>query len=102
MVATTILLGRALAPVEQVVGSWRVLAEGRAALARVHTLLDATAGAAARMSLPEPLGALTAHGVIYRPPGSDRLVLQGVSLQLAPAHRCHLGPSAAANPLVRC
>ena len=32
MIATTILLGRALAPVEQVVGSWRVLAEGRARL----------------------------------------------------------------------
>ena len=46
MVATTILLGRALAPVEQVVGSWRVLAEGRAALTRVRALLDATASAA--------------------------------------------------------
>ena len=48
------------------------------------------------MSLPEPQGALAAHGVIYRPPGLDRLVLQGVSLQLAPgASLAIVGPSAA-------
>ena len=95
MVATTILLGRALAPVEQVVGSWRVLAEGRAALTRVRALLDATASDGERMSLPEPQGALAANGVIYRPPGLDRLVLQGVSLQLAPgASLAIVGPSA--------
>ncbi|HWT19722.1 MAG TPA: ABC transporter transmembrane domain-containing protein, partial [Variovorax sp.] len=39
LVASTILLGRALAPVEQVVGSWRVLAEGRVAFARLSELL---------------------------------------------------------------
>ena len=61
MIATTILLGRALAPVEQVVGSWRVLAEGRAALppprraarrgrcrARAHGAAGAARPAAAR------------------------------------------------------
>ena len=41
MIATTTLLGRALAPVEQVVGSWRILAEGRAAFRRLGELLAA-------------------------------------------------------------
>ncbi len=96
MIATTILLGRALAPVEQVVGSWRVLAEGRAALGRLRELLDAVARTPAPMPLPEPEGALIAQNIIYRPPGCDRLILQGVSLGLEPgASLVIVGPSAA-------
>jgi PrtD family type I secretion system ABC transporter len=103
MVATTILLGRALAPVEQVVGSWRVLAEGRAALGRLRELLDAVANAPEPMPLPEPKGALVAQNIIYRPPGCDRLVLQGVSLRLEPGTSLAIvGPSAAGkSTLVR-
>ena len=97
MVATTILLGRALAPVEQIVGSWRVLAEGRAALARLRELMDACRRCfGAACGYHEPKGALVAQNVIYRPPGCDRLVLQGVSLQLAPGDSLAIvGPSAA-------
>ncbi|MEJ8848003.1 type I secretion system permease/ATPase [Variovorax rhizosphaerae] len=83
MVATTILLGRALAPVEQVVGSWRVLAEGRLALAHLRELLDGAPPMPARMPLPPPSGQLTADGVVFRTP-SDEVVLAGVSLSLAP------------------
>jgi len=96
MVATTVLLGRALTPVEQIVGSWRVIAEGRAALARLGELLNAVASAPKAMKLPQPKGALSVQGVIYRPPHSDRMVLQAVSLQLAPgASLAIVGPSAA-------
>jgi PrtD family type I secretion system ABC transporter len=103
MVATTILLGRALAPVEQVVGSWRVLAEGRAALARLRELLVGAASAAEPMPLPKPKGALVAQNIIYRPPGCNHLVLQGVSLRLAPGESLGIvGPSAAGkSTLVR-
>jgi PrtD family type I secretion system ABC transporter len=82
MVATTILLGRALAPVEQVVASWRVLAEGRLALRRLRELLGAAQSQPPRMSLPAPVGRLRAEGLVYRPPGSERVVLGGVSLAL--------------------
>ena len=40
MIATTTLLGRALAPVEQVVASWRILAEGRGAYARLNAVTE--------------------------------------------------------------
>ena len=96
MIATTILLGRALAPVEQVVGSWRVLAEGRAALARLSELMDSAARTPAPMPLPAPEGGVIAQNILYRPPGCERMILQGVSLGLEPgASLVIVGPSAA-------
>jgi PrtD family type I secretion system ABC transporter len=84
LVATTILLGRALAPVEQVVGSWRVLAEGRLAFARLSELLNAAERQPERMTLPAPTGRLQAQGLVYRAPQSERMILAGVSLSLEP------------------
>lgn len=96
MVATTILLGRALAPVEQIVGSWKLLADGRGAYGRLQALLGAAAAEPERMSLPPPSGRLEAQGLVYRVPGSERVVLAGVSLALAPGESLAIvGPSAA-------
>ncbi len=82
MIATTTLLGRALAPVEQIVGSWRTLAEGRAAFGRLSELLGAADAQPPRMALPAPSGALAAHNLVYRAPQGERLLLAGVSLAL--------------------
>jgi PrtD family type I secretion system ABC transporter len=96
LVAATILLGRALAPVEQVVGSWRVLAEGRAAFSRLSELLDMAAREPERMTLPPPSGRLHAQGLVYRPAQSERLILGGVSLSLEPGESLAIiGPSGA-------
>lgn len=82
MVATTILLGRALAPVEQIVGSWKLLVEGRVAYRRLREIFSAAASEAEAMQLPAPAGALAASNVILRAPGSEKLILGGVSLAL--------------------
>ncbi len=96
LVACTILLGRALAPVEQVVGSWRVLAEGRGAFRRLASLLEGHDEQAQRMDLPAPQGRLVAQGLIYRAPGSDRTLTAGVSLSLEPGESMAIiGPSGA-------
>jgi PrtD family type I secretion system ABC transporter len=84
LVATTVLLGRALSPVEQVIGSWRVLAEARFAFVRLSALLDAAGGEPDRMKLPAPTGRLHVQGLVYRPPQSERMIVAGVSLSLEP------------------
>jgi PrtD family type I secretion system ABC transporter len=95
-IACTILLGRALQPVEQVVGSWKVLVEARAAFARLTALLDSAAAEPRRMELPAPHGALMAHQLAFRPPGTERVLLAGVSLQLAAGESLAIiGPSGA-------
>ena len=82
MIATTTLLGRALAPVEQVVGSWRILAEGRAAFRRLSEVLEGDAAQPRRMALPAPTGQLVAQNLALRAPQGDRMLIGGVSLQL--------------------
>ena len=95
-VACTILLGRALAPVEQVVGSWKILAEARAAYGRLSELLAGAAKDAPRMELPAPRGQLSAHQLVFRAPGSDRILLAGVSLHLDSGESLAIiGPSGA-------
>src|SRR5258706_13061054 len=82
MIATTTLLGRALAPVEQVVGSWRILAEGRAAFRRLSEMLNAADAQPNRMALPAPTGQLLAQNLMFRAPQGERMLIAGVSLQL--------------------
>jgi len=94
MIAATVLLGRALAPVEQAVANWSLLVDARAAWQRLQTLLARSAVPTERMPLPAPLGRLEAHELSYQPPGTDRATLSGISLELAPGESMAIiGPS---------
>ncbi|MDM0024031.1 type I secretion system permease/ATPase [Variovorax saccharolyticus] len=96
MIATSILLGRAVQPVEQLVGSWRLLIEGRAAYRRLSDLSREFERNESRVVMPRPEGRLTAENVSYRAPGSETQMLANISFTLTPGEALAVvGPSAA-------
>ena len=96
MFAASILLGRALQPVEQVVGGWRNLISARGAFQRVKALLMASPPPDRALALPRPAGRLSVEGVSYYLPGSTRPILRNVSFQLEPGEMLGIiGPSGA-------
>ncbi len=96
MIAASILLGRAAAPVEQSIAGWRSLLSVRLALHRLNALLAQTEVERAQMELPEPEGYLSVESAtVVSPARQDPLVLD-VSFQLKPGDTMGLiGPSGA-------
>ena len=96
MIAATIILGRALAPVEMLVAGWRNVVDVRSAWKRLDTLLKNTPEAAAGTELPRPAGELSVERVAFALPRTDRPILRGVAFRLAPGESLGvIGPSAA-------
>ena len=96
MIACTIILGRALAPVEMLVAGWRNLVEVRSAWLRLARLLDARPAAAAATELPAPRGAVAVERVSHAFPRAARPVLRGVSFSLQAGESLGIiGPTAA-------
>jgi PrtD family type I secretion system ABC transporter len=95
MIASTILLGRALAPVETLVAAWRGMVDARSAWRRLDQLLSSNPPPAASTELPAPRGALALERVVFALPKMERPILRGVSFTLAPGEALGLiGPSA--------
>ena len=95
MMAATIILGRALAPVETLVASWRNLVEAKGAWRRLDQLLESAPPAQSGTELPAPAGELVLERVTFSLRGSDRPIIRGVSLRLAPGEALGMvGPSA--------
>jgi PrtD family type I secretion system ABC transporter len=82
MFAASLLLGRALQPVEQVVGAWRGIVAVRGAFRRLHQLFSAIASQGPELALPKPTGKLSVEGVSYVAPGSPRPLLRNVSFEI--------------------
>lgn len=96
MIAASILLGRALAPVEQAIGTWRGVVAARSAWRRLRALSEAVPPPADRMSLPAPRGGLSCQGVVHVPPGREDAVLKSLSFAIEPGTVLGIiGPSAA-------
>ena len=103
MMASSIMMGRALAPIEVALGTWKQLAAARQGVARLRDILKASAEPpqAARFHLPRPTQSLIVEGLSVKAPGAT-----GSSLP-APPSRCTagmglavVGPSAAGKSIL--
>jgi ATP-binding cassette subfamily C exporter for protease/lipase len=83
MIAASILVGRALAPVQQLIGVWKTFASTRSAYERLVTLLEANPQRPNGMPLPKPAGNLAVEGVTAAPPGSSVAIIKGLNFSIS-------------------
>ncbi|HRH19691.1 MAG TPA: type I secretion system permease/ATPase [Brevundimonas sp.] len=97
IIAASVLLSRAVQPIELIVGAWSGIVQGRASWNNLIDLFAATADQdQARTLLPKPVGLLTLDGVGVRSPAGDTPLLRHVSLSLQPGESLGVvGPSGA-------
>ncbi|MDD5276116.1 MAG: ATP-binding cassette domain-containing protein [Methylovulum sp.] len=82
MIGGSILLGRALAPIDLMIGSWKQFLSARTAYERLNTLLAQFPPETERMPLPPPTGELRAEQAVVFPPGSKIAVLKGLNFAI--------------------
>jgi ATP-binding cassette, subfamily C, bacterial PrsD len=96
MIASSILMGRALAPIEVALSTWKQLVAARQGIVRLREIIKATAAPRApAVQLPPPRSSLTVQDLTVFAPGNDRPIVSNVSFQLqAGMGMALLGPSA--------
>ncbi|PYE83712.1 type I secretion system permease/ATPase [Pseudoroseicyclus aestuarii] len=96
MIAGSILLGRALAPIEQIVGQWALFQRAREGWGRLARLLGEQPPEEARTALPRPAARLSVEQLTIVPPGQQQASLRLVSFLLSPGEAMGvIGPSGA-------
>jgi ATP-binding cassette subfamily C exporter for protease/lipase len=95
MIAASILLGRAMAPVELGISTWRSFVMARAAYERLNKLLGDHRPREGTLQLPRPLGIVSVENLVVAPPGSREPILKGISFNVpAGTLVAVVGPSA--------
>lgn len=96
LIAGSIIMGRALAPIDLMIGTWKQFSGARSAYERLDKLLIEFPDGGKAMSLPAPKGALSVEAAMVVPPGSQQPSLKGVSFAINPGEVLGvIGPSAA-------
>lgn len=94
MMAATVLLGRALAPVEGAIAGWKQFVDARNAHARLAELLVGEREVVDPTPLPAPTGAVSVERLVYVVPDAERPILRGVAFQVAAGESLAIiGPS---------
>ncbi|WP_261844919.1 type I secretion system permease/ATPase [Aliamphritea ceti] len=96
MVAGSILLGRALAPIDQMIGAWKGFVMARSQYNRLRDGLQKLLPEQENMALPTPSGEISIEHLSVTPPGAGSPILKDISLQASPGEVWGiLGPSGA-------
>lgn len=82
MIAASIILGRVLNPVEQVIASWKQFVQFRHAWHQLSTLLKEYPEPKAVLTLPRPKGNISVEGLFAAPPGQKTPTLRNIAFQL--------------------
>ncbi len=94
MIAGSIIMARALSPVEQAIGSWKNLVLARSAFQRLKAVFDEAGLQAENMELPAPTGQLDSENLTLFFPDADEPVIRGVSFSCEPGDALAIvGPS---------
>ena len=95
IIVASVLGGRVLAPLVQIVSQWQAVVNVRDAWARLDQLLIALPVRPATMPLPSPMGALVVESVVASAPGSSLPILKGLGFELQAGEALAvIGPSA--------
>ena len=88
MIAGSILLGRALSPIESIVGQWALFQRAREGWGNLAVLLTEIPVEPKRMALPVPRAQLDADQVTVIPPGEQQAALRMISFSVGPGQAC--------------
>jgi ATP-binding cassette subfamily C protein len=95
IIASSILVSRALAPVELAIANWRTFVAARQSWRRLSDMLGAMGDEAVPMTLPAPRATLTVENISGAPPGVQRIVVQDIAFGLKGGQALGIiGPSA--------
>ncbi|TWI66080.1 ATP-binding cassette subfamily C exporter for protease/lipase/ATP-binding cassette subfamily C protein EexD [Desulfobotulus alkaliphilus] len=95
MIAGSILMGRALAPVELLIGTWKHFVGARGAYQRLEEHFALFPEREKSMKLPPPKGHITCAGLVSVAPGTSTQILKGLSFEVHPGDTVGIvGPSA--------
>ncbi|WOL30103.1 type I secretion system permease/ATPase [Pseudomonas fragi] len=94
--AGSVLLGRALAPIDLIIGSWKGFIAARSQYARLNAILASQQAQPERMSLPAPNGDVQVENLTVAAPGSNTAIIKNISFSVpAGCVVGIIGPSAA-------
>lgn len=94
MIAASIILGRALAPIERSISAWRSFVAARAAYVNLGRVFGKDAAPSGVVRLPRPAGRLAVENLLYLAPQSRERILENIAFRLEPGQTCAIiGPS---------